>query len=165
VARTPGQRGKIGSWLVDSRLERGWTSQARAREEIERLTGWQVPQSVYAEWESGRRIPSDANLERLEQFYGPIPGQQEKPASEGGLVAAVRDQTAVLSEVLTELRRERAQRDLALGRLAWMMGMIANAAGVQLPASLEETPAETEPEDPVGIAPVGQRAESAPTGT
>lgn len=102
VARTPAQRGRIGNWLVESRLARGWDTQEKARAEIARLTGWDVAQSVYAEWESGRRIPSDANLARLEEFYGK---QETGPAQgEAGLAEAMDRQTAVLSALLSWLQ-------------------------------------------------------------
>lgn len=85
MARTPAQRGRTGNWLVERRLARGWATQASARGEIERLTGWRIPQSVYAEWESGRRVPSDANLDRLREFYG----DDERPATAAGDSASI----------------------------------------------------------------------------
>lgn len=93
---------------MESRLSRGWDTQEKARTEIARLTGWQIPQSVYAEWESGRRVPSDANLERLHGFYGT---EETGPAlSEAGEVAqAIREQTAVMRELLDELRHARRE--------------------------------------------------------
>jgi hypothetical protein len=102
VARTPAQRGRIGNWLVESRLSRGWDTQEKARSEIERLTGWRIPQSVYAEWESGRRVPSDANLARLTEFYGggesPVmPDQQQ------ALIAALRAQTEAINALVARL--------------------------------------------------------------
>lgn len=87
MARTPAQRGKGGQWLLESRLARGYTTQARARAEIARLTGWKIPQSQYAEWESGRRAIGEANLERLQAFYGQLP--EAEPTTAGGDQAAV----------------------------------------------------------------------------
>lgn len=81
-------------------MARGWDTQEKARAEIERLTGWRIPQSVYAEWESGRRLPADANLERLRAFYGDAPETTETPDS---LVAALRDQTAAIDRQTTRI--------------------------------------------------------------
>lgn len=103
MARTPGQRGPIGNWLVESRLARGWETQERARAEVQRLTGWRVPQSMYAEWESGRRIPSDANLTRLQEFYGTGPGQTKTAAPDDPVAAAIRDLTAQMARIETRL--------------------------------------------------------------
>lgn len=92
-------------------MARGWDTQEKARAEIERLTGWRIPQSVYAEWESGRRVPSDANLARLQEFYGsPEPSQ----ATESGdsVLAAVR-------LLVDEIRAERA------ARVEWERGLLS----------------------------------------
>ena len=73
--RTPAQRGKIGNWLRDERLARGW-SQKVARRNLG-AAGIPVAESVYAEWESGTRVPNERNLARLEEFFGPV---TESPA-------------------------------------------------------------------------------------
>lgn len=110
MARTPAQRGRTGTWLVQARLTRGYETQRVARQEIERLTGWRIPQSQYAEWESGRRVPSEAALERLEAFYG---AQTETATPEGmaGLVSLV-------TELIGELRAERQ------ARVEWEQGFL-----------------------------------------
>jgi hypothetical protein len=116
VARTPAQRGKVGNWLVEARLARGWDTQERARAEIGRLIGWQIPQSVYAEWESGRRVPSEANLERLQGFYGTRP---TSASSEDSAVAAAIDrQTEVLRELIELLRSDREASQAVRERVA-----------------------------------------------
>lgn len=77
-------------------MTRGWTTAAIARAELERLGGIRIAASVYAEWESGRRVPSDANLARLEAFYGSSPN---KAASRDDvLAAAILEQTAAIRE-------------------------------------------------------------------
>jgi hypothetical protein len=97
-------------------MARGWDTQALAREQIARLTGWRIPQSVYAEWESGRRLPSEANLDRLRSFYG---NEETGPALSDGagmqlvveaidrqtaaIVAAIQGRDLVLEGLLTEL--------------------------------------------------------------
>src|SRR5688572_13436106 len=115
VARTPAQRGKVGNWLVESRLARGWDTQEKARAEIARLTGWTIPQSVYAEWESGRRLPSEANLDRLRGFYGDAPGATESGDS---LAEAIRLQAEAIRELARSIADERAER------LEWERGFV-----------------------------------------
>ena len=75
AVRTPAQRGRIGNWLRDERLARGW-SQKVARQNLA-AAGVPVAESVYAEWESGTRVPNDVNQGRLEAFFGPV---TESPA-------------------------------------------------------------------------------------
>ena len=87
-------------------MARGWDTQEKARSEIQRLTGWRIPQSVYAEWESGRRLPADANLARLEEFYGST-GAPEATQTPDALVAALMAQTAAITELVSELREAR----------------------------------------------------------
>lgn len=116
MARTPAQRGATGNWLVLSRVARGWDTQERARAEIERLAGWRIPQSVYAEWESGRRIPSDANLARLREFYGPTT-DLERPESPDALAAAIRGLTDELRAWRAEDRARLDDLEAAVGRL------------------------------------------------
>ena len=146
MARTPAQRGRIGNWLVESRLSRGWETQERARAEIARLGGWKIPQSVYAEWESGRRLPSDANLERLQAFYGTQPGQKGTAAPDDPVAAAIDRQTKaiegltrVLEERLEELRgAEEGRADVLQALLLQLVGRVSGNAGAP-----ERQPAET----------------------
>lgn len=100
--RTPAQRGPIGNWLRDERLARGWSSAGTARGNLERA-GIKVAASVYAEWESGTRIPSEAQLARLQDFYGSKPGQTASTPDYAALVEAIDRQTAMLERVLTAL--------------------------------------------------------------
>jgi len=96
VARTPGERGRIGTWLREQRLERGWATQEIARRELERLGRIRLAQSVYAEYESGRRVPTDATLEKLVAFYGTSPNEERDPAD---MAAALDRQTVVLERI------------------------------------------------------------------
>jgi transcriptional regulator with XRE-family HTH domain len=105
VARTPAQRGRIGTWLVQARLARGYETQAVARREIERLAGWRIPQSQYAEWESGRRVPSEAALERLEGFYGTQQDSTPAASDLSELAASIR----MLAKAIEEERAERIE--------------------------------------------------------
>jgi transcriptional regulator with XRE-family HTH domain len=70
--RTPAQRGPIGNWLRDERIARGWTNAATARANLERA-GIRVAPSVYAEWESGTRLPSERQLDQLWRSAGRTP--------------------------------------------------------------------------------------------
>lgn len=96
MARTPAQRGRIGQWLMESRLARGYRTQERARREIERLTGWKIPVSVYSEWESGTRVPSEDNQARLAAFFGNPPTTAASPGDQAAVIAALDRQTAAI---------------------------------------------------------------------
>ena len=124
MARTPAQRGETGNWLVESRMARGWTTQKQARAEIERLTRWRIPQSVYAEWESGRRMPSDANLEKLRGFYG-------TPAASGA-TGGRDDTSAIIAAIdrLTAAVGEQTRQQLSgMAGLGDALGMVLARLG------------------------------------
>ena len=143
VARTPAQRGKVGNWLVESRLARGWDTQEKARAEVARLTGWTIPQSVYAEWESGRRLPSEANLDRLRSFYGDAPEATETPDA---LVAALTAQTAAITALVGEMQKARQEVD---PRLVAQILAFATQTGF--------LPREDDPDDPPAGSPSSNR--------
>ena len=103
MAKTPKERGRIGAWLVDQRMARGWSTAAKARAELERLGGIRVAPSVYAEWESGSRLPSEANLARLETFYGSSPSAAP---DQSDIVTAVREQTQVYRQMFEQFQRQ-----------------------------------------------------------
>jgi len=105
-------------------MARGWDTQTLAREQIAKLTGWRIPQSVYAEWESGRRLPSEANLDRLRSFYGDAPQSTETPDS---LVTALTAQTAAL--------------DRHTAKLDELLAAVLGLAGITPYEPLPETPA------------------------
>lgn len=122
MARTPAQRGRTGTWLVQARLARGYDTQAVARREIERLTGWRIPQSQYAEWESGRRVPSDAALERLQAFYG-TPDEQAVIGTDASSIVAAIDR-------LTEAVRAQGQQQVdGMTALAEVLGVVLSRLG------------------------------------
>lgn len=102
-------------------MARGWDTQEKARAEIHRLTGWKVPQSVYAEWESGRRIPADANLERLQAFYGT---EATTTAPDDSVAAAIRDQTEVIRLFVEETRLARVAQETTAQAVAEMVGRL-----------------------------------------
>ena len=151
MARTPGQRGRIGNWLVESRLARGWETQEKARSEVQRLTGWKIPASVYAEWESGRRIPSDANLARLEEFYGSGPGQKVAATSDDPVAAAIREQTEAIKEQTRTLLEALRSRDSTLEGLLHELGSYRQVQGglvETLVAALEQSRGVDPADDP-----------------
>ena len=143
MARTPAQRGKVGNWLVESRLARGWDTQEKARAEVARLTGWTIPQSVYAEWESGRRLPSEANLDKLRSFYGDAPEATETPDS---LIAALQEQTAAITALVDEMRLARQEVDPRAVAAIWEL---ATQSGY--------LPREDDPDDPPAGSPSSNR--------
>lgn len=141
MARTPSQRGRIGAWLVQARLARGYATQVEARREIERLAGWRIPQSQYAEWESGRRVPSDAALERLQGFYGVPETPEALPTGDlATLVAEMREQNRLMASVVSELREYRLlTADALRGQATTQKGIedgilaLADAIGSAIP--------------------------------
>jgi transcriptional regulator with XRE-family HTH domain len=107
VAKTPGQRGAIGRWLVEQRHQRGWARAEDARRALGRLGGIHLAQSVYAEYESGRRVPTDTVLDRLIDFYGSRPHETIDGREALGRIAAALEeqvhQTATLNGLLAAL--------------------------------------------------------------
>ena len=115
AVRTPAQRGRIGNWLRDERLARGW-SQKVARNNLS-AAGVPVAESVYAEWESGTRVPNDRNLARLEEFFGPVTenpadatpaGFSDLLALQRQLVDAFEVQAQAVMALVDEIRLDRA---------------------------------------------------------
>jgi transcriptional regulator with XRE-family HTH domain len=104
--RTPAQRGPIGNWLRDERIARGWTNAATARANLDRA-GIRVAPSVYAEWESGTRLPSERHLEQLRAFYGSEP--VGAATGRDAVAAAIDRQTEVLGALVDELRAMRVE--------------------------------------------------------
>ena len=102
--------------MRDERLARGW-SQKVARRNLG-AAGIPVAESVYAEWESGTRVPNDRNLARLEEFFGPV---TESPADatpaglsdliglQRQLVDAFEVQAQAVMALVEELRLSRAE--------------------------------------------------------
>jgi len=111
-------------------MARGWTTQKQARAEIERLTRWRIPQSVYAEWESGRRMPSDANMEKLRGFYGTraASGATGGRDDSAAIVAAIDRLTAAIERQTAE-------------RTEWERGLVAALAELLSGAARSADPA------------------------
>jgi transcriptional regulator with XRE-family HTH domain len=147
VARTPAQRGDIGNWLRESRLARGYTSQAAARREIERLTGWRIAQSVYAEWESGRRVPEGNNRTRLEEFYGPLPDPSVPVGDQAAVAAAIREQTDVIRELVSAIGRLDHSVSGGLIGLGEVLGPVLFALGGKLPQTEPEPAGPHDPDE------------------
>lgn len=150
MARTPAQRGVTGNWLVERRLARGFDSQRKARAEIKRLTGWNIAQSVYAEWESGRRTPDDDNLARLREFWGSYPEAGTTATDSGAIVAAIQEQTRAIEKMtgFLSLLLERASDDRS--RTAIVRQEIAEALGrIEQTLDLATSPAGTADAPPV----------------
>lgn len=95
----------MGNWLREQRLARGLTTQIKARRALAQA-GIPIAESVYAEWESGTRLPSDAQIEKLTAFYGSSPFDGVEPSADlSALVAALSLQAAAID------RQARAQEE------------------------------------------------------
>jgi len=151
VAKTPGERGRIGTWLREQRLERGWRTADVARAQLERLGGIRLAESVYAEYESGRRIPSEEMLGRLASFYGSRPDEGRDP---GDVAAAIDRQTAMLERIAVGLEHQGRALNALVAVLARqgrthpgaqaIAEEFAAAAGLQL-GTLQEQPLPGDP--------------------
>lgn len=168
--KTPGQKGAVGAWLTQTRKARGYKSGATARAEIERLTGWRISPSVYGEWESGSRVPSDENLARLEDFFGPMPRDVFEAPGDGGAVArlavaqertaaildrqtdAIERQVAVLEQLVQAVREASAESSGSMAGLADSLGYMAGQLGLGLGQSGTES---TTPRDRGGQGTAG----------
>lgn len=138
VAKTPAQRGRIGNWLRESRLQRGYSSAAEAREAIERLTGWRIQPSVFAEWESGRRLPSDENLEKLRSFFGDEPDAPRAVGDVAEIVAAIDRQTEAIRELVRELSATRASQDARDTAVQEALADLANSLAARDTQSVDD---------------------------
>lgn len=128
-----------------------------ARRELERLGGIRIAQSVYAEWESGRRVPSEANLARLQAFYGTSPMAVGETSDVAAAItrqaAAIEDQAAALraqAEAFTLLaasidRAATSVTDRVSGFDDLLRGLLVALGGQASP-----TPVEARDERPAG---------------
>lgn len=97
--KTPAQRGVVGNWLRQQRMERGWETARKALHNL-KLAGIDIHESVYREWESGARLPADERLAELVAFYGSSPYAPPADSAHtdagGALVEAINRQTAAI---------------------------------------------------------------------
>ena len=93
-------------------MARGWDTARKALHQL-RLAGIDIHESVYREWESGARMPTDERIAELAGFYGTTPYTTKEGAtpSGGALVRAIEAQTAAIE-------RQTAVMELLLSRLA-----------------------------------------------
>lgn len=138
-------------WVYDNAKRLGLTE-----DDLARATG--VQPGTARSWFSRGKPNADA-ISILEKLFGrPAPRDEEPSGLGGDVAAAIRAQTDVLTQVLGELRLERVQRDVVQRQMAGVLGFLANAAGVRLPASLAGMPDEVELEDADDIPPDPVRA-------
>lgn len=105
AVRTPGQRGRVGQWLVDERTARGWTQ--RQTLALLRGAGINVADSVYAAYESGTRVPQAGRLIQLEEFFGSQAERPAEPASLSDLLERLDRQAELMTDLIRELAAAR----------------------------------------------------------
>jgi hypothetical protein len=110
--KTSRERGRWGTWLRQERLRRD-LSPEQVREMLAKR-GYRVGQSTYAEWESGyKKQPAREAQPHLIALWGSEPAPEVEPASDADLAAAIRAQTAAMTELVAELS---AAREAQQGR-------------------------------------------------
>lgn len=108
--------------MRDERAARGWKNQKTARANLARA-GISIPESVYAEYESGTRIPSEDRLAALVGYFGTsphieAPGGTDTPAGllalQNQLIVAFETQAKAIMDLVEEMRLTRADEVKAL---------------------------------------------------
>jgi len=140
--RTPAQRGPVGNWLRDERLSRGW-KQETARANLARA-GISIPASVYAEFESGTRVPSEERIQAIAAYYGSSPAESPAEATPAGLsdliatlVTAFETQAHAIMSLTEEIRQSR--RDEYADLLARMRKLEATVQTFHPPEEVAES--------------------------
>lgn len=128
--KTPGQRGPFGRWLLQQRSAR-YRTQAEALDAMRRLAQLHIHPSEYAQWESGSRVPGDDNpkVQGLYAFFGSKPEVETAtaPASSDAVAAAIDRQTAVLADLVRELREMREAQGGTTDALSQVLGALLPA--------------------------------------
>lgn len=111
MAKSAGERGPFGAWLVEQRKrlsrERKRTLTAeQVRQEIA-ATGYGIDPAHYRALEGGSKKPGRETREALALFFGTEPPNDNGKESSGidALVAAVRDQTNRMDRLITLLEK------------------------------------------------------------
>ena len=108
--KTPEQRGKFGAWLVEQRdrLSRERGHKLLAEDLRRELAEWGYPlgEAHYRALEGGSKRPGRETREALARFFGQEPPSEGPQVSQdlGPLVAAIREQTATMNELIGLLR-------------------------------------------------------------
>lgn len=112
--KSDAERGEFGSWLRRERKQR-FENVADAVRAMKREEGYSITVSEWAEFEAGTRRPSAERKAALEGFLGaPAPSEIDVSADSQRVQAisyltdAIREQTAVLQEMLQTMRRDRS---------------------------------------------------------
>ena len=114
--KAPRERGREGTWLRESRIDRGYRSADDAALAVAKLTGTSVPVSQWRSYESGLRKMSERHRRALEEFFGPMPA----PAPEGTVDLAI-----AVRELLDEVRLLRVAQETSAQALGEMAGLAA----------------------------------------
>lgn len=127
-------------WVADNRKRAGLTPA-----DLARLTG--VTEDTARGWES-RGKPSEDAMAVLERTFGqPAPRDQAATAVGGDVATAIREQTAVLRELVSELQAMRGEQAGVAEAQMSALAMIARSLGDRLP---EGTGAADEQRSPAG---------------
>lgn len=110
AVKTPSERGPFGAWLVEQRTA---LSTTRGRKVLQRdvvielaAAGYPIEESYYRALEGGSKLPGRELRDRLGQFFGASPptSRPHPAADTGEVVAAIREQTAAISELALSVR-------------------------------------------------------------
>jgi hypothetical protein len=113
---TDEQRGPLATWIVRQREARGWKQDSMASRLAEK--GYRVRDDYYRQVESGKKPGPDfmAALESLFEtgYVAPVEPEPVAPSSTApemfDLLAAMAQQTTVVTALIEELRAERQER-------------------------------------------------------
>lgn len=135
----------VPAWIIRERKR----LDIKPRDIAERLTamGLPVTEGTVRTWEAGRS-PHPDNVEGLERIFGSAaPGNEDAPADQTAVVAAIDRQTAALSALVDELQRWRTEDRVRLDQVEAMLDQVV-AGSLGAPS----TRVEHEPPVPDGAA-------------
>jgi transcriptional regulator with XRE-family HTH domain len=131
TVKTPAERGPIGAWAYEARAD----ADLSVEQVAERLTraGQPVTASTLRGIEGGSKKPSGRLLRAMAKVYDkPVPGEEVNPAADlCALVARLDTQSAVILELIQELRLARVERDKAQEMMMRALGAALDQQGTQ----------------------------------
>lgn len=130
--KTAKEKGTFGTWLAETRKSRGFSNVNSAREAVASATGTKaIAYSVWAEYESGTRMPSAAHREALVSFFGAPPDDQRGgvPTTDlASLVATLAAQAAAIDRLASAIEQQAARAEKLELAMAGAMRALAEAA-------------------------------------
>lgn len=136
---TAKERGTEATWLAEARRAK-WSNQELAARAITKATGVTgLSKSVLAEYESGRRTPSEKHREAFAQVFGPMPtGEPAAALPDMARFLEAMDRQAGLLELQTlAINRLVAQMALAQEREPRWARVLAAASVQTIVAQLQ----------------------------